>query len=169
MEQKNVSKITAIFLAIIIIVVSLFSISDWKIVGIYEGCDIANRFIYPFFHINIFHALINAWALLSIVFLYRAGLWRLIVSYLLSTTIPINLFATLGISASTPTVGLSGMIFLLLGSYTFEVQRKLYYQSWMVMSLAIGFLIPNSNVWVHIYCYLLGVIVSFFNKPINIK
>ena len=61
------------------------------------------------------------------------------------------------------------MVFALFGRISFEVKRKLYYQAWMIAYLVIGFLFPNVNAWIHLYCYAIGFAVALINKPIKIS
>ena len=117
---------------------------------------------YPFYHVGIVHALLNAWCLLSVVFIYDISMLRLCLAYIIAVFIP---FICL---SDTPTVGLSGLVFALFGSISFEVGRKVYYQLWMIAYLIIGFVFPNTNAWVHLYCYLAGCAVALLNKPVKV-
>lgn len=148
---------------------SLVNLSDWSAVGIYAGCGVCGRTLYPFFHANLLHCTLNSWCLLSLVFIYDIKIWRLSVAYLIAVTIPIDTLANLLPTLTQPTVGLSGIVFVLFGSISFEVQRKRYYQMWMMFYLGVGFLFPNTNAWLHLYCYLGGLVVATLNKPIVIK
>ena len=161
-KEKN-GKISALIVAILVPCLVLHGSHDWSAVGIYNGCRLSCRMLYPFYHAGLLHAALNVWCLLSVVFIYNVSLWRLILSYVIATTIP-SLFLP-----PTPTVGLSGVVYVLFGTISFEVGRKLYYQLWMLLYLAVGFLFPNTNAWVHLYCYAAGFAVALFNKPIKIS
>ena len=163
MDEKKTAKISALVISCIIISLSLVHISDYSAVGIFKDCGLLRRAIYPFFHANFFHAALNAWCLLSLVFFYNLSLCRLAIAYFIAISIPdCCLFYT-------PTVGISGVVFALFGSISFEVQRKTYYQLWMIAYLVLGFFFPNTNAWIHIYCYFFGLVAAFFIKPIKIK
>lgn len=136
--------------------------TDWMSVGIYSGCNIPNRLIYPFFHANILHALLNIGCWLSLLFIYDITVSRLLLAYAIAILVPID---TLGMAE--PTVGLSTIIFVLFGSISFQVQRRWYYQTWMSIYLFAGFLLPGTNAWLHLYGYLAGVVVAVLNKPIK--
>ena len=161
--RGKVSKIIALVLSVLALFLSLVSIENWESVGIYTGCGPLCRAIYPLFHANIIHAALNIWCLLSIVFIYDITIWRLLFAYATAISIP-----TLFLSA-TPTVGLSGIVFALFGSISFEVGRKLYYQAWMFAYLILGFVFPNTNAWIHLYCYAIGSVFALLNKPIKIN
>ena len=161
--SRKVGKITALVLSILVCSLSLITIENWGLVGAYTGCGPLRRAIYPFFHVNIIHAALNVWCLLSVVFIYNITIWRILFAYIVALSIP-NLFLSY-----TPTVGLSGVVFALFGSISFEVGRKQYYQIWMGAYLVLGFLSPNTNAWIHLYCYVVGLAYALLLKPIKIK
>lgn len=162
MDKEKNGKISALIISVLVFCLALQGVQEWSAVGIYTGCGLGCRFSYPFYHVGLLHALLNAWCLLSIVFIYRISVVRLVVVYLIAVFIP-----PLCLS-HTPTVGLSGVVFALYGSISFEVERKLYYQLWMFLYLAIGFLFPNTNALVHLYCYAAGFALALLNKPVKI-
>ncbi len=149
-------------MALSVMCLSLCGIDDWQSVGIYAGCGLWGRVLYPFFHASILHAALNAWCLLSVVFMYDVSRLRLLFAYVIAATVPVGAFGM-----AMPTVGLSGVVFVLFGSLSFEVQRKAYYQVWMLFYLAMGFVFPNTNAWLHLYCYVIGVVAGVLNKPIK--
>lgn len=167
MEKRKIAKTSTLVTCLIIFIVSFLPKPNWYDVGIYAGCDIVNRLIYIFYHANIIHASLNAWCLLSLVFIYNISVWRILLAIAISVTIPVNTLSLLIDSMSLPTVGISSVVFTLFGSISFEVQRKWYYQGWMFFYLAIGFLFPNTNAWLHLYCYIVGFIIAFLNKPVK--
>lgn len=162
MDKKKTSKAAALVIAIVSLCMFLYDVEDWSAVGIYEGCRLSGRLLYPFFHANLLHAALNAWCLLSVVFIYDISLWRLALAYIIAVSVPPCCFV------DTPTVGLSGLVYVLFGTISFEVGRKLHYQLWLLFYLAIGFLFPNTNAWLHLYCYLVGCVVALLNKPIKV-
>ena len=162
MDKKKAAKATSLLISILVFCLSLQDMADWSAVGIYTGCGLGCRMLYPLYHANLLHATLNAWCLLSVIFIYDISLWRFFLSYIIAVTIPP--FCLSGI----PTVGLSGVVFALFGSISFEVQRKAYYQLWMLAYLVAGFLFPNTNALVHLYCYMAGGAVALLNKPVKI-
>ena len=139
MDTRKMEKITALVISTIVVGLSFFKVWDWQTVGIYAGSDIAGRVLYPFFHANILHASLNSWCLLSMVFIYDIGIWRLVLAYIIA---------------------------VIFGSISFEVLRKQYYQLWMIFYLTAGFLFPHTNAILHLWCYMLGFLVALLNKPI---
>lgn len=156
MEKRENAKIASIVIALAVVATCMF---DSRL-GIYRGCEFYNRCLYPFFHVNMLHAILNVWCLLSIVFMYNIGILRLSLSYFATISIPSFLLN------DRITLGMSGAVFFLFASISFEVQRKMYYQSWMFFYLVIGFFLPNTNGNIHLYCYLLGLFYAILNKPI---
>lgn len=159
MDKRKMEKIAAIIIGVAIILLPLLVSPDWNAIGIYAGCSLQGRLLYSFFHANILHAALNAWCLLSLVFIYDITKWRLLLAYMVAVLAPTT--------TALPTVGLSAVVFVLLGSISFEVLRKWYFQAWMLFYIVIGFLFPNTNAWLHLYCYMAGLVVALLNKPVR--
>ncbi|MFI3293100.1 MAG: rhomboid family intramembrane serine protease [Rikenellaceae bacterium] len=167
MEKRKVEKSATLILGVVVICLSFVRI-DSHIVGIYPNCHLLGRVLYPLFHANLLHATLNIWCLLSLVFMYNIRTWRLLLSYVISATVPIGCIASLWGGSQLPTIGLSGVVFVLFGSISFEVSRKWYYQMWMVAYIVIGFFNQGVNAWLHLYCYIIGLVIALLNKPIKI-
>ena len=168
MGTGKVEKASAVVIALVVTVLSVFHIAGWHSVGIYAHAPLSARLLYPFFHAGVLHAALNAWCLLSLVFFYKITWKRMLVAYIIAVTVPVD---TLGgfLPFDNPTVGLSGVVYVLFGSISFEVLHKRYYQCWMLFYITVGFLMPNTNAWLHLYCYLCGLVVALLNKPIYLK
>ncbi|WP_290302392.1 rhomboid family intramembrane serine protease [Muribaculum intestinale] len=156
----KIEKTTGLLIVVFILLSSLIYVPDWSVVGVSTGCDILQRLGYSFFHASFLHAAVNAWCFISILFIYDILWWRLIAAYLIAVAAPDFVLS------STPTVGLSAVCFALLGSIAFQVKRKLYYNGCMALYIAVGFLFPLVNGWLHLYSYVAGLIVGFINMPI---
>ncbi len=162
MESRKIEKITTLLLAVATVPLSLIH-PGYEAVGIYRGGPLTGRLLYPFFHAGPLHAVLNAWCLVGIVFIYPITAWRMLLSYAVAVSVPSVLLQT------TPTVGLSGMVFFLFGTLSFLVARRLYYQGWMLFYLTMGFLLPGTSGRLHLYCYLLGLAWAILNKPYTKK
>lgn len=167
--RRKKEKVTALFITFCVVALSLMNVSDWGSVGIYPHVGLLQRCIYPFFHANVFHALLNGWCLINIVFVYNVSIGRLLLSYVVAATYPIDAIASLVSLSATPTVGLSGIIFVLLGSVSLSVARKIYFQVWMWLFLIVGFFLSSSNALLHVYCYVIGLIYAVVNYPMICK
>lgn len=169
MDTTKATKIATLLIALISIT-TLFIDVEWEQVGIYAECRVVQRLIYHFFHANTYHAALNIWCLLSIVFIHRISIIRLLMSYIIATTIPLGIISRLiEYLPATPTVGLSGIIYVLFATLSFEVSRKWYYQGCMILYIVMGFVIPGANAWIHLYCYAAGLVIATLNKPIKIS
>lgn len=161
MVRREKEKTAVLILSAAIFTLCLFP-DIGQNMGLYAGCPLGNRLAYSFFHANIFHAAINVWCLLSIVFIYNIS-WRyLLTAYCIAVSFP-DVFLV-----ATPTVGLSGICFALLGRIAFLAERKWYYQKWMAAILCIGFLLPGTAASLHLYCYVVGLLIAAINTPMSV-
>lgn len=161
MVRQKEAKNAALLTAVVIILMSFTYVPDWSVVGIAGGCPLAARLVYSFFHASPVHAVVNAWCLLCIVFIYDVSIWRLLTAYIVAVVVPGFLLSDM------PTVGLSCVCYFLLGSLIFEVKRKLYFMSCMALYIAVGFLFPSVNAVIHVYGYLAGLLVGLLNAPVS--
>lgn len=167
MDSRKIEKVAALWLSLILVAVSLLArFIDWYDVGVYAGCPWWHHVTYPFFHANVLHAALNCWCLLSVVFLYEVRWPRLLAMLAVAMCVPLDALASAYPSLLRPTVGLSGMIYALFGSLSFDVSRKWYYQRCMLLYISIGFFLPNSNAIIHACCYAAGMALAGFNKLI---
>lgn len=170
MDCRKNEKITALATVAACIVMALYT---WRNglhgMGICAGCDCSARLMYPFLHASLLHALINGYVLLAIVFRYDITIHRLLLAYAVAASVPADTLAGIAPTMRIPTVGLSGIVFFLLGSISFQVQRKAYFQSWMAFYLIVGWIMPGINPMLHLYSYIAGLIVALLNKPIYRK
>lgn len=157
--QKTIGKIVALILSVIIIVIHLFQ-TDFHLVGIYEGGREYARFVYQFFHASWWHLVVNVWVLLSVAFFFNISVCQMIIAYIVSATTPIYW--------SLPVVGLSGAIYFLLGSISFDVRNRYLHQAWMWIFLAIGFFTTGSAGGLHLYCYVIGLFYALCGN-LNIR
>lgn len=157
MAEGEETKTTALVLTALVTVLSLMPVSP-EHTALMPSCPWTHRLMYQFFHAGLLHAVLNGWVLISAVFMYPTSHWMLLTAYVISATVPEAL-------CPLPTLGMSGLVFALLGEYSFTVARKWYYQRWMLGFILFGILVPNINGWLHLYCYGLGVSVSFLTSP----
>lgn len=160
MVCSKIEKAVGLLIALYIVISAMLYSPDWNAVGVSRGCDFSQRLSYSFFHASFFHAALNAWCFISILFLYDVPWTRLLAAFFIAVAAPD--FAL----SSVPTVGLSAVCFALLGTLAFQVKRKLYYNSWMAVYISLGFLFPLVNGWIHLYCYLAGLCVGLLIFPI---
>lgn len=164
MVEGKVEKIAAISIAVFVIALSMARVADWHSVGIYDHCPIWNRLAYPFFHAGLIHALLNAWCFLSLVFLHGVSWRRMLLAYAIAVSFPVDTITSL-FPLPLPSVGLSGVIYALFGSISFEVRDKRSFQCWMLFYVAVGFFFPGVSATLHLYCYLCGIAIALLNRP----
>ena len=157
---KEIEKTAGLLIALYILTSAIIYVPDWNVVGVARGCDILQRLGYSFFHASLIHAAVNAWCFISILFLYEITWRQMTVAYIIAVAVPEFVLS------SVPTVGLSALCFALLGSIALEVKRKLYYNGCMALYIALGFLFPLVNGWLHLYSYVAGLFVGLLNMPI---
>ena len=173
-EKTAALVLTASIIAIQCIIAPVAFPAGLSSVALSQDCTILARLSYPFFHASFLHAILNCWVLLCIVFYYNIGIGSILLSYLVAVTVPSSVCGY-GI-ATTPTVGLSAVVFCLLGMASWTVKRKLYYHCWIAGFIIMGYLLPNlcsaygiivaaPNNFLHIYCYVVGLLVGFLNAP----
>ena len=150
-------------------------------IGIAKDAMLWQRLAYPFFHASLAHTLINCWCLLSIVFMYDVSAAYLIIAYLIAVTYPVNTvcsfqYLIFNVQYSIPTVGLSAVCFALLGMVSFQAKRKLFFHFWILSFFALseitarllsayGYDITPPNNTLHLYSYVVGLMVGFLNSP----
>ncbi len=88
-------------------------------------------------------------------------------AYAIAVSFPVGSITSL-FPLSLPSVGLSGVIYALFGSISFEVRDKHSFQCWMLFYVAVGFFFPSVSATLHLYCYLCGLLVALLNRPISV-
>lgn len=159
----KIEKTAGLLIVFYVLTSAMIYVPNWDIVGVSRGCNILQRLGYSFFHASFIHAAINAWCFISILFLYEITWRRMAVAYIIAVAVPEFVLSTI------PTVGLSAVCFALFGSIAFQVKRKLYYNGCMALYIALGFLFPLVNGWLHLYSYVAGLFVGFINMPIQCR
>ena len=125
--SRVIEKNAALFIAAAVFAASFIYVPDWYVVGISSDCGFLQRLGYSFFHASFVHAALNAWCLISVLFLYEISWRRLAVAYFIAVAAPQFVLS------SVPTVGLSAACFALFGLIAFQVKRKFYYNGCMAL------------------------------------
>lgn len=119
---------------------------------------VSPHLVYMFFHANVFHLLGNMLCLylvttnrfISVVEHYTVAYLIAVASSWLSCM-------------SVPTIGLSGFVFAIIGMLTPFVYctRNIII---IALSLALGFVIPNSNGLIHLWSFTFGFLYGLVRK-----
>lgn len=134
------------------------------------GCvsGVIPHFTYIFLHTNIFHLLINSISLLTAWIMMQRFYKRwyfFAVSFLLAVAtsfIPLCIF-------DKPTVGASGVVYAMIGMilpyYHFK-KAHVFYLS-IFISLVVSFFLKNSNFYLHLFCFIGGVLFTIIHKQLS--
>lgn len=156
MEKHEKTKILSFVLSAVIIVVSLLDI-DISHYALSPLNSPLGNLSYHFFHVNVFHAITNVWCLLGIVFFYKVRVRDFIIAFAVAASIPTQL-------CIAPSVGLSGMLYALMGLIMPQVSRKIYFISWFAVWNILALIIGGSAVEVHTYCFAVALLDWFLYK-----
>lgn len=128
-------------ISVILILLVLFFISEPT--PAYQGCEIWHRFIFHFYHSNIWHLMANA----SCIYVIRKFRWsECYVIAVLCSWLIVN-----------PTVGISGMVFAAIGCNLGELRRWKGLLKCAVSAVVFG-LLPGVSMLFHLGCLCLGVV-----------
>ena len=140
------------------------------------------RLAYPFIHAHPLHAAVNGWVLLQLAFRTPLTLRRLLLAFVVAWSCPafIAVWPTAGTdlfvgisamvdpsamtaltAAPSTVVGLSGVLYALFGMWMPRVANRLRYNAIVALWLAAGLCTTSIAVGLHLYCYLLGILLSF--------
>nr|CAI9751187.1 hypothetical protein WMHIBSEC_WMHIBSEC_CDS_0011 [Caudoviricetes sp.]CAI9751667.1 hypothetical protein AZFZUZMX_AZFZUZMX_CDS_0011 [Caudoviricetes sp.] len=126
-------------------------------IGLHDGCSMQDRLLYPFFHANIFHAMLNLLVLWQCIRVFPK--WKSLVAfYIIAISYPLP--------SAHPIVGLSGLLYAYMGYLEPMVRDKIRYNLFIILYILIGFAIPNMAVGIHVYCYAVGIVWGYINAPI---
>ena len=123
-------------------------------VGFYQGCPIENHFIYSFFHVNLFHLLINLMVLWSIK--NKIDVTLSFVAAVAASFLP--MFVT------EPTMGMSGFLFSALGIMWGKTGRWKEAAKKAMPFILFTMLLNDVNGLLHFWCFWLGYSIGFLRK-----
>lgn len=161
--------INIIVFSVCIICFILSLIFDIKYsMGFKDGCELYCYITYIFFHTNIIHLGINLYAFY--LFCVTLGIMQnfkqnIIMSfaYAIICAVIINSIFTL----SKPTIGLSGVIYAMLGSLLVETKYNKSLLKAMILVVLINVLsciFGSSNILIHFSCLLSPIIISLIKN-----
>lgn len=159
MARRKKKEIAAPLLLTIISTIVYLTGASPHIYGMCEDKEWYTHFTYQFLHVSMWHLAINLWSMWTLTTTYKIRIWHLITAYLIS--------ASPFFYGDIPTVGLSGMCFALMGVIWYQVLRVKLYHIWIVGFILVGYLFPASNAKLHLYCYAIGFIIGWLNRPVK--
>ena len=166
MLRRKKTKAASLVVVTLMVVASL--VIPAQTFGLHAGCSIEERLLYPFLHANLLHAALNGWVLLSAVFLYDVSPRQLTIAYLIAISFPITQLSTFNFQLSTNiTVGLSGINYALMALIIPQVKQPRPYIITVIAYILVGFLFPNCNNILHLYCFALPLPFSMLRYHRN--
>ena len=149
----------ACVIASVCLLLSLKQPDFWH-TGLFPGCGIRGHLLFQFYHASVVHAALNCYCFILTVYRFKLSVFRIATALGTAAIFPVSILP----APDLPTVGLSGAVYFLFGSLSFAVARKLYWQGWMAVYLAVGLLMPQTNGFLHLWCYLAGTAFAFLEK-----
>lgn len=158
MQTAWPKKATAIIIALATLVLYFVDINH-HIYGIRVSAPMEARLLYPFLHVSLLHVLLNIYCFILLVFGYSISIRSMALGYITCVLCPE------WILTDTPTVGLSGIYFFLLGRITLVAHWSKSTYMWLVAMLLLGFVIPSTNGPIHLYAYVVGLAIGWLVTP----
>ena len=118
------------------------------------------RLAYPFIHAHPLHAAVNGWVLLQLAFRTPLTLRRLLLAFVVAWSCP-AFIAVWPTASSSSVVGLSGVLYASFGMWMPRVANRLRYNAIVALWLVAGLCTTSVAVGLHLYCYLLGILLGF--------
>lgn len=147
MQRKKIS-------IIVLLTVIYFFQPHVSEIGFSDTSSVCSHFTYQFYHASILHLITNCIAfyvcLNERVFSVRKSL---LIAY------TISVICSFFLMRDIPTVGLSGLVFALLG-ITYGSYVSKYNTLMVAICVAPGFFMPNVNAMLHLYCLMVGFTIS---------
>lgn len=118
--------------------------------GVGSGSGLTSHFTYTFCHANVWHLACNLFVLWSIR--NRMATMSAYVIAVAASWLPMW--------ADKPTVGMSGMLFAMFGIMWGRTGMKWKCAKAGLPVILVMMLIPNVNGLLHLYCYVIGYVIS---------
>ena len=164
MQGRKHAQATALVVGVGVVAFALLrvlGIVSFASTGISEGGSWWGRLAHPFLHVGLLHALLNVYVFWQLVFFFPFRLRHLLLAFLVAVTCPASIALwspPLWNSApASQVVGLSGVVYVLLGWVVPGVARRARFCLMVMAWLAFGALVGTIAVGFHAYCFLVGM------------
>lgn len=145
--------------AAVIVALALTGVPDTSALALAPASPWWTRLTYHWPHAHILHAAANSWALLTIAFVWRPPLVRMLTALALACTIPSALL-------TAPVVGMSGWVYALIGLQTPRAGRPWRFFACGAAMCAVSFVLPGVAAWVHLWAYAAALCVALLTAPV---
>lgn len=155
-KAKGRKEAQALTLLAVLLCLGMFAISpDTENVCLIEGAPWWHRVVYMFCHANAIHLGMNVWAMLYLSFLFPIDTLMLMCAIGCAIVVPNALIG------NVPVVGLSGVVFFLLGGIVNIVRNKYKYLLSNFGFIAMGLVLPHIAWGIHLWCFICGLIYAY--------
>ena len=165
METRVHAKMAALVVGVAAIMLAIMHTTGLMAtddVGLCMGGSWWSRLSHPFIHTGIIHASLNVYVFWQLVFFFPVTKGHLLAAYLMACTCPasVALWTISLLQNTTPThvVGLSGVVYWLLGWVMPQVSRRKRYCAILLLWMAFGAILGTVAVGIHAYCFIAGSI-----------
>ena len=168
MQDRNHAQAVALLGGIVAVVLSLPGMAEWVLPagwerGIGAGAGLSARLLHPLVHVGMLHALVNVYVLWQLVFLCRIRLGQLLWAWMVASTCPVAValwpWSWLhGAIAPPGVIGLSGVLFVLLGMVMPRSSRPMRFCGQLLLWQVPGMVWGTVAVGMHLYCMVWGVV-----------
>lgn len=165
MRQREYAKTAALAVGMIVLAVqALRSIGllpggVW-VSGLAVGAPWWARLIHPFIHAGMGHALLNVYVLWQLVFFFHIRLRHLFFAYVVACLCPAGWagWSIVTLPAGIPVVGLSGILYVLMGGVMTRLERKARFNAVIMGWTAFATVMGGVAVGLHLYAYVVGAL-----------
>lgn len=152
---------------LVVFAMQLLRILDASDFGFTKSSPWYTHFTYMFFHASIFHLIIN---LISIDFLIKFA------DKYFKSSVYVSFIAAFVLSffagMDDPTIGVSGVIYFLFGSYLANINKARYWAGgilFIFINIATFLIAHKTNTVLHISCFIAGTTYLFTYKSILLR
>ena len=171
MQDRKHAQVAALVVGVAVVLLALLratGVVSFALVGISEGGSWWGRLAHPFLHVGMLHALLNVYVFWQLVFFIPFRLRHLLLAFLVAVTCPASVALwsppLWHATSASQVVGLSGVVYVMLGWVVPRVARRVRFCLTVVAWLAFGALVGSVAVGFHGYCFLVGVVIGGFRR-----
>lgn len=174
MSDRDHAKALALLVGVVIVAIALWRAAgaDWPEGwerGVGHGSTWLSRLLHPLVHGGLLHALVNVYVFWQVVFFCQVGLRHLSCAVVVACCCPSSVAVwPYGVETGAPqaVVGLSGVVFALLGMVMPAVAGRWRYMALLLVWQLAGWFFGTVAVGLHLWCFGLGLMLSVTRRVI---
>ena len=171
MQGRKHAQATALVVGVVVVLLALLraiGVVSFALVGISEDGSWWGRLAHPFLHVGVLHACLNVYVFWQLVFFFPLRLRHLLLAFFVAVTCPASIalwsLSLWHTAAASQVVGLSGVVYVLLGWVVPMVTRRWRFCLSVMAWLIFGALVGTVAVGFHGYCFLAGIGAKIINN-----